>query len=110
MKCVFITCVFVALAGSHATGMAAETPPAAKPMDETAEPANTESLGKADEETDAAAKKPVQMKVNNRIKMDEPMDTPMAKAGMMKEDMKKGMMKKDAEMKEMIREEEEEMK
>ena len=42
--------------------------------------------------------------------MHEPMTTPMAKPGMMKEDVHKDMMQKDAAMKDMMEKEEQDMK
>jgi hypothetical protein len=57
----------------------------------------------------AATQKPP-MKINKPIRMHEPMATPMAKPGTMKEDMHEGMMQKDAAMKEMMEKEEQDMK
>lgn len=50
-----------------------------------------------------------QMKMKKPIKMHEPMTTPMAKPGMMKEDMARGMAQKDSEMKDMMEKEEKDM-
>ena len=104
MKSVFMTFVFTALASILGTGTAAETPPDAKPVIEAA------GAAKTDKEKDDAAKRPMRMKSRKPMQMDEPMTTPMAKEGTMKEDVKNGMMKKDAEMKKMMQGEEEEMK
>jgi hypothetical protein len=67
--------------------------------------------------TPAGATEPVsapkthkKMKMKKPIKMHEPMTTPMAKPGMMKEDMNRGMAQKDSEMKDMVEKEEKDMR
>jgi hypothetical protein len=57
-----------------------------------------------------AAKTHKKMKMKKPIKMREPMETGMAKPGMMKEDMHQGMMQKDSEMNDMMEKEEQDMK
>jgi len=110
MKREFTTLVFTALTSGHVAGFAAETPPAAEPVTADTRAANTESHGEADQEDVTAAKKSMRITSEKPMKMDEPMDTPMAKEGMIKEDVKKSMMEKDSEMKKVIEGEEEEMR
>jgi hypothetical protein len=75
---------------------------APEPGAQTASPAGAAEPG-------PAPKTHKKMKTKKPIKMHEPMTTPMARPGMMKEDMNRGMTQKDSEMRDMMEKEEKDM-